>query len=83
MRHMKRVKLKKWQWVFVGFLALVTAASLAVQFFVREHHETHYFWSGIPLFWIFFGIIGAWILIIFAKKIVGALVLKKEDYYHE
>jgi hypothetical protein len=47
-----------------------------------QGHASHW-WSGIPLFWIWFGIIGCGVLILFAKKILGPLVYKKEDYYDE
>ncbi len=47
-----------------------------------QGHTSHW-WSGIPLFWIWFGIIGCGVLILFAKKILGPFVYKKEDYYNE
>ena len=111
------MKLNKWQWVFVAFLAVLTIASIVAEFAGRhetagtvevgehiqkhenEHNQEHgetgeaghgeaqghtsHWWSGIPLFWIWFGIIGCGVLILFAKKILGPLVYKKEDYYNE
>lgn len=111
------MKLTKWQWVFVAFLAVLTIASIVAEVAGRhetagtaevgehiqkheneqnqEHGETgeaghgetqghaSHWWSGIPLFWIWFGIIGCGVLILFAKKILGPLVYKKEDYYNE
>lgn len=111
------MKLNKWQWVFVAFLAVLTIASIVAEFAGRhetagtaevgehiqkheneqnqEHGETgeaghgeaqghtSHWWSGIPLFWIWFGIIGCGVLILFAKKILGPFVYKKEDYYNE
>jgi len=47
-----------------------------------QGHTSHW-WSGIPLFWIWFGIIGCGVLILFAKKILGPVIYKKEDYYNE
>ena len=74
-------QMKKWQWMFVAFLALMTIASIVAEF--AGHHVSHHWWSGIPLFWIWFGALGCAVLILFAKKILGLFVYKKEDYYNE
>ena len=70
-----------------GFLALCTLFSLYLEFFFHEesHGATavHHFWEGIPMFWILFGAVGCGLIIIFAKKILGPIIYKKEDYYNE
>jgi Mn2+/Fe2+ NRAMP family transporter len=81
---MKKNSLKtmtKGQWIFAAFLALMTVASIVAEF--AGHHESHHWWSGIPLFWIWFGAIGCAVLILFGKKVLGPVIYKKEDYYHE
>lgn len=74
-------QMKKWQWVFVAFLVVMTIASIVAEF--ASHHESHHWWSSIPLFWIWFGALGCAVLILFAKKILGLFIYKKEDYYNE
>jgi len=78
---MKKSKLKTWQWVFVGFLAIMTAWSIFAEF--SGHHESEHWWSDIPLFWIWFGFIGCLLLIVFGKYLLALLIYKKEDYYNE
>ncbi len=77
-------QMKKWQLVFVAFLVIITVASIFGEFF--GHHdpaESHHWWSGIPLFWIWFGGIGCAVITLFAKKVLGPFIYKKEDYYNE
>jgi Mn2+/Fe2+ NRAMP family transporter len=73
--------MKKSQWVFAAFLALLTIASIIAEF--ADHHAANHFWSGIPLFWILFGSIGCVLLIVFAKMALAPFLYKKEDYYNE
>lgn len=47
-----------------------------------EEHGSN-FWTKIPMFWILFGGVGCFVIIIFAKKLLGLIVYKKEDYYNE
>jgi len=70
--------MKKWHW---ALLALLTIASIVAEF--TGHHHSDHFWSGIPMFWIWFGALGCAILILFGKKLLGPIVYKKEDYYKE
>ncbi len=70
--------MKTWHWIILG---LITLASIAAEIF--GHHEAHHFWSGIPLWWIWFGGGGCAVLILFGKKLLGPIIYKKEDYYHE
>ena len=74
-------QMKTWQWVFVAFLAIATVASIIAEF--SSHHHGHHWWSSIPMFWIWFGGIGCFVITIFAKKILGPIIYKKEDYYNE
>ena len=78
---MKKLKLKTWQWVFVGFLAIMTIWSIYAEF--TGHHGSDHWWSDIPLFWIWFGLIGCLLLIVFAKNLLALFIYKKEDYYNE
>jgi hypothetical protein len=78
---MKKLKLKTWQWVFVGFLAIMTIWSIYAEF--TGHHASNHWWSGIPMFWIWFGLIGCLLLIVFAKNLLARFIYKKEDYYNE
>ena len=78
---MKKLKLKTWQWVFVGFLAIMTIWSIYAEF--TSHHASNHWWSGIPMFWIWFGLIGCLLLIVFAKNLLARFIYKKEDYYNE
>lgn len=82
---MKEIKqMKKWQWAFVGFLAIATVASIILEFMGPHEAEAgHHWWSGIPLFWILFGAVGCAAITIFAKLILGPIIFKKEDYYHD
>lgn len=68
-----------------AFLALCTLFSLYLEFFFHEesHGATKHFWAGVPMFWILFGAIGCFIITFFAKKILGPIIYKKEDYYNE
>jgi Mn2+/Fe2+ NRAMP family transporter len=74
-------KLSKGQWVFVAFLAIATLWSIIAE--LTGHHEGHHWWSGIPLFWIWFGLGGCLLLIVFAKNLLAPFIYKKEDYYNE
>ena len=74
-------RLTKKQKIFAAFLAVMTIASIIAE--LSGHHEGHHWWSGIPLFWIWFGLIGCVLLIVFAKNILARFIYKKEDYYNE
>jgi len=74
-------RLTKGQKVFAAFLAAMTIASIIAEF--SSHHHGHHWWSGIPLFWIWFGLISCVLLIVFAKNILARFIYKKEDYYNE
>jgi len=75
-------EMSKLQWGVVAFLVLATLFSLYLEFF-GHHEESHHWWSGIPMFWILFGGIGCAVITVFAKKILGPIIFKKEDYYNE
>lgn len=73
--------MKKWHW---AILALLTLASIVVEF--TMHHDPahgHHWWSGVPMFWIWFGFIGCVLLIVLAKNILAPIIYKKEDYYND
>ena len=70
--------MKKYAWIL---LMLVVLGSLIIEFLL-PHESHHVFWfTGIPIFWIFFGFTGCTLMILFAKKILALIVYKKEDYY--
>lgn len=70
--------MKKWHWLI---LALLTLLSLIVEFSMHHDSSHSQWWISIPAFWIFFGLFGCIILIIFAKTLGKLLLNKKEDYY--
>lgn len=58
----------------------------------HESHDTHaeaagshseHFWSGFKTFWIWFGAVGCAAITLFAKRVLGPVIYKKEDYYNE
>ena len=55
-------------------LAMITATVVEV-LFAHPHH--HNWWDTLPGF----DVLGCAVLIIAAKKIVGPLIQKREDYY--
>jgi lipid-A-disaccharide synthase-like uncharacterized protein len=70
--------MKKYHWLILG---IITLASLAAEFTLHHHSSEHYWFTDIPLFWILFGLLGCFILIIFAKRVIAPVLYKKEDYY--
>ena len=56
-------------------LAMITATVVEVLF--AHPHQ----WDTLPGFDVLFGVLGCAVLIIAAKKIVGPLIQKREDYY--
>jgi hypothetical protein len=69
--------MKNWHWIVLGALAVL---SLIIEFTMVEHHGDHW-WSSIPAFYIFLGILGS-ILLIFLSRWLGKLfILSDEDYY--
>lgn len=63
-------KTKKCIYVIIG---IVLVLSLVLQLILEGLHK--------PGFYIVFGFIGAWVLILFAKRILAPLLQKSEDYY--
>lgn len=59
-------------------LAMVIATVVEI-FLAHPHH--HNWWDTMPGFDVLFGMVGCAVLIIVAKKIVGPLIQKREDYY--
>ena len=59
-------------------LAMITATVVEV-LFAHPHH--HNWWDTLPGCVVLFGVLGCAVLIIAAKKIVGPLMQKREDYY--
>jgi hypothetical protein len=45
------------------------------------HGGSH--WWSFKTFWIWFGAFGTFVITIFAKKILGPIIYKKEDFYNE
>ncbi len=54
-------------------IAVVLAVSVVVQIAVEGLHGTG--------FYILFGFCGAWLLILFSKRLLAPLLQKSEDYY--
>lgn len=61
-------------------IAIIVAASVVVEFLFAHPHG-HSLWHTIPGADILIGFIGGWILILFAKQILGPLLQHNEDYY--
>ena len=59
-------------------LPMITATWVDVLFAQPHHHNC---WDTLPGFDVLFGVLGCAVLIIAAKKIVGPLIQKREDYY--
>ena len=65
----------------VYLLAIVTMALATVVEALLAHPHHHEIWDTLPGFDVLFGIVGCGVLIIVAKKIVGPLIQRDEDYY--
>lgn len=63
-------KTKKLIYIIIG---IVLVFSLILKIIFEGLHE--------PGFYIVFGFIGAWALILFSKRILAPLLQKSEDYY--
>lgn len=63
-------KTKKRIYIMIGIILVL---SLILQLIFEGLHE--------PGFYIVFGFIGAWVLILFSKRILAPLLQKSEDYY--
>lgn len=63
---------KKVYIVVIVILALAVILTIATSGF---HHK--------PGYYVLFGFVGAWILILFSKRILGPLLQKDENYYGE
>ena len=61
-------------------LGIVILVSLVIEILFAHPHY-HMIWNTIPGADILIGFIGAWILIILAKKIMAGLFQRKTDYY--
>lgn len=61
-------------------IAVVVAVSVVVEF-LYAHPHGHNIWHTVPGADILMGFVGGWILILFAKKVLGPLLQREEDYY--
>jgi hypothetical protein len=61
-------------------IAIVVAASVVVEALFAHPHG-HNFWHTTPGFDIVMGFVGGWVLILFAKQLLGPLLQRDEDYY--
>ena len=69
--------MKKWHWIVLGLLTLVT---LAMEFTVLSDHKKHW-WNSIPAFYILWGFFSC-VAIVYVSKWLGKLfIFKAEDYY--
>ncbi len=69
--------MKTWQWLGLSLVLLLSI----IGEFAGGHHEAHHWWSGIPMFFVLFGAVGAVLLIVFCKFFLFHLIAKREDYY--
>lgn len=70
--------MKRWHWVVLGALTVVSLVAERL-----AHHEHHYWFTGIPAFFVIYGFIGC-VAIIYLSKWYGKYwVQKKEDYYEK
>lgn len=65
----------------IYLLAIVVLAVAVVAEVMFAHPHYHEIWHTVPGFDVAFGFIGCSLLIIVAKKIVGPLIQRDEDYY--
>ena len=72
--------MKKWWLIALGIL---TCLSLVGEFTGGHDSHGHFWWNGIPGFFIYFGFFGCLLLIHFAKGLGKTLLTKEEDYYKE
>lgn len=61
-------------------IAIAVAISVVVEILMAHPHG-HNFWHVTPGFDILMGFFGGWILILFAKKILGPVLQREENYY--
>lgn len=61
-------------------IAIVVAVSVVLEVLMAHPHG-HNFWHTMPGFDIIMGFVGGWALILFAKKLLGPLLQRDEDYY--
>jgi hypothetical protein len=62
-------------------LALLLAASLVAERFIRHDPDHTYWFSHIPAFFALFGFLGCVATIYIAKQLIGRLIYRPEDYY--
>ena len=72
---MKENKKKWYLWI-----CIVCAVAILVEIIFAHPHGSEV-WHTVPGFDVIIGFIGAWILILFAKKVMGPVLQRKEDYY--
>jgi hypothetical protein len=72
--------MKKW-WIFA--LAALTLLSLIAEFTSHDDHGHSHWWNKIPGFYIFFGLLGCIVLILFAKNLGKYFLSKEENYYDD
>lgn len=65
--------------VYIVAIVTIVLATIVEALFAHPHH--HNLWDVVPGFDILFGLVGCGVLIIVAKKIVGPILERKEDYY--
>lgn len=71
---------KKRIYKYIFFIAVI--ASVVIDFFIPRPHP-HFAFDKIPGFHAALGLVGAFIVIVFAKLIYGKFVYRKENYYDE
>ena len=65
--------------IYILAAAAMAVALVAEILFAHPHY--HEWWHTMPGFDILFGLVGCSVLIIVAKKIVGPILQRDEDYY--
>jgi len=65
--------------VYLAAIVAMVGAVIVEALLAHPHH--HNIWDTLPGFDVLFGLLGCGILIIVAKKIVGPILQRDEDYY--
>ncbi len=71
-------KLTKKRIYIIILVVLVVAVLLEV---LLAHPHGSEIWHTLPGADVIFGFVGAWVLILFAKKVLAPWLQRKEDYY--
>jgi len=71
---------KKW---IIGILVFIALLSLFAELSSTPDAEHGHWWNKIPGFFIFFGLMGCFLLILLAKALGRYLLTRDEHYYDD